>query len=326
MKDRGIRSERRISAPGSLPPLPELTRGVLILPGYWIPAVRAAAVWGNRRSRATILMTESNYFDHRRFFPLEIVKGAWIRARFDGVFAGGASSADYMCYLGVASSKIWRGYDVVDNEHFARAASSVRTSASTNRLRLDLPQSYFLYVGRFAKEKNLEKLLLAYARYRSGAGTSPWSLVLVGDGEERDALRARERTLGLQGVKWVGYQPYDELPAYMALAGALILPSRREPWGLVVNEAMACGLPVIVSARCGCIYDLVWPGENGCVVDPNNPSDMSDALLLIASDRVDRVEMGAASERIIASYSPETWSRALCDCVIRTRERRANRR
>jgi 1,2-diacylglycerol 3-alpha-glucosyltransferase len=94
-------------------------------------------------------------------------------------------------------------------------------------------------------------------------------LVVCGDGDLRPRLHALARELGLeQRVHWPGFVQYPDLPVYYALADAFILASTIEPWGLVVNEAMACGLPVLVSDRCGCAPDLVPEGQNGFTFKP----------------------------------------------------------
>src|SRR5206468_501416 len=101
-----------------------------------------------------------------------------------------------------------------------------------------------------------------YARYRMAAGPGAWSLVVLGDGVLRGDLEQLRTELNLgDHVLFPGFKQYDELPAYYGLATAFIHASMVEPWGLVVNEAMAAGLPVLVSARCGCAWDLVEEGR-----------------------------------------------------------------
>ena len=110
-------------------------------------------------------------------------------------------------------------------------------------------------------------------------------------------------------ITFVGHKSIEDLPLFYADAGCFVLPSTREPWGLVVNEAMASGLPVIVSSRCGCADDLVDDGSNGFIVDPTNEAEMAVAFSRISSlDPFDRNRMGARSREIIADYSPQRWA------------------
>jgi len=126
-------------------------------------------------------------------------------------------------------------------------------------------------------------------------------------------VKRRAAPLGRR-VRFCGFQQLDRLPAYYGLAQALVLPSVSESWGLAVNEAMASGLPVIVSRQCGCATDLVFPGLNGAIVDPYDPRDIARAIIEIASDRQRRLDYGAASCRIIETFSLDMWSKGLIGC------------
>jgi glycosyltransferase involved in cell wall biosynthesis len=159
------------------------------------------------------------------------------------------------------------------------------------------------------------------AEYRRGAGADAWGLLLVGSGPELAALE--RRALEMRGsVAVTGFRQLDRLFEVYAAASALILPSTSEPWGLVINEAMACGLPILASERAGATLDLVFPGVNGYVFDPESPTDMLAAIVRMSSDRVDRTAMGFASQCIIANYTLETWAAALSDCIDVTLGRR----
>src|SRR5690606_15009969 len=117
-----------------------------------------------------------------------------------------------------------------------------------------LPNRYILASGRFIPKKDFASLILALGLYRERLGrdkSGAWELVILGDGEEREALQQLRDQLDLQGVVHLpGFRGYDDLPTYYALADAFVHPSQREQWGLVVNEAMACGLPVIATEKC----------------------------------------------------------------------------
>src|SRR5439155_11820127 len=108
-----------------------------------------------------------------------------------------------------------------------------------------------------------------------------------------------------------GFQQYDELPAYYGLASAFIHASTVEQWGLVVNEAMAAGLPVLVSERCGCAADLVEAGVNGFTFDPWQPEALARLMLKLAASETERLRMGGASRGIIANGSAERFGEGL---------------
>ena len=178
------------------------------------------------------------------------------------------------------------------------------------------PSAYFLTSCRFVPEKNLLRLLAGYARYRQ-AVPDAWDLVLLGDGPLAGQIRSTLNQLGLEGsVHLPGFKQYEELPAYYALAGAFVLPSVSEPWGLVVNEAMAAGIPVLVSARCGCAQDLVHDGRNGWTFDPFDVEGLAALMARVSQLTPEqRLEMGCASQEIIARWKPETFAEGLWRAV-----------
>ena len=198
---------------------------------------------------------------------------------------------------------------MVDNDFFASASAELRAGDAQHlREEAILPPDYFLYVGRFAPEKNLPFLLRAYARYRL---TFPdgWRLVMVGDGPLREELHQIAQAEGLTDVIWAGFKQSPELPRYYTFASCFILPSVLEPWGLVVNEAMASGLPVLASRRCGCATDLVVDAKNGFTFDPGSVEGLADLMNVMSSiPEGARAAMGGASTEIISRWSPALFA------------------
>ena len=306
--------------------LSELDPQVVLVPGYYtLPAV-AAAVWARVHRRASVLMTESTAYDHPRVAWKEALKGAALRLLFGWAVCGGKDHVAYLRQLGFRDDRTVGFYDVVDNGFFRDGVAALRAAGTSADS--DLPAApYFLYVGRFAPEKNVLGLLRSWLQYRRQGGT--WPLVLVGDGPEMPAICAVITDANVaDAVLLPGLKASAELLPFYAHAGCFVLPSTREPWGLVVNEAMAAGLPVIVSNRCGCAADLVAgePGgvSNGIVFDPamsdaasgsaniSMSIDLTAALRHIASlSEAERARMGRASSERIAGYTPERFGLAV---------------
>jgi glycosyltransferase involved in cell wall biosynthesis len=118
-----------------------------------------------------------------------------------------------------------------------------------------------------------------------------------------------------------GFKQYPELPNYYGLASAFVLPSISETWGLVVNEAMASGLPVLVSDRCGCAPDLVRDGTNGFTFDPYSVEEIASAMLRVwKMEDGELKRMGAESSRIIAAWGPERFVSGLELAVVKALE------
>ena len=286
--------------------LNQLKPAAVLVPGYYtLPAI-SAMLWARLHGKRAILMSESTRGDHPRKRLTEAVKGAFLTRAFHAVITGGKRQAAYMKELGFCDANMAGLYDVVGNEYFAEQADYCRER--TSREQWKLPERYFVYVGRLAPEKNIGALIAAFAQYRRSGGLL--SLVLVGDGPEASALRQQAVSLGVADhVVFAGLKDTREIGPYYAFAEWFILPSWLDPWGLVVNEAMAAGLPVLVSDRCGCSDDLVEEGQNGFTFNPAQPDTLLRLLLRTSElSTARRHAMAQRSRDIIARYSPHLWA------------------
>lgn len=134
-------------------------------------------------------------------------------------------------------------------------------------------------------------------------------MIILGTGPDEDELRKQVAEASIPEVVFAGFQQFDQLIAYYAFAGAFIHPALQEQWGLVVNEAMACGLPIGVSKTVGAAYDLVEDGVNGFKFDPNEMSSIEGALTRLAADPDHRERMANSSREIIQSWTPEHFAK-----------------
>ena len=301
--------------------LTQFDPAVVAIPGWSHPAALAALLWCLRRQRPAVLMSESTAFDQRRRWWREALKRRIVAAA-SAALAGGAPQGAYLRALGLRGDAVFLGYDAVDNDYFAEQSARVRKLADPARARLKVPERYFLASGRFVPKKNLTRLVDAYALYRRRIGAQAWHLVLLGDGELRAELQRRIARADLASdVSLPGFAQYEELPTYYGLAGAFVHASTTEQWGLVVNEAMASGLPVLVSDRCGCAPDLVREGVNGFTFDPYDPGQLAGLMLKVSSDQGDREAMGRASREIIKDWGPERFADGLMEAVEVARSR-----
>lgn len=278
----------------------------VVVPAYSTPEAQAGLVWARDRRRPAVVMTATGRQDAPRSPWRERVKHA-IVSQFDAALAGGSPQARYIRELGIPNERIFTPYNVVDNDFFAREASIARSNPAAYR---HLPglgsgRSFFIASGRFIECKNFATLLHAYAWYRrSEHADDPWDLIILGDGPMRVDLAALAGDIAPPGaVTLAGYRQIDEIAAYYALAGALVHASTVDAWGLVVNEAMAAGLPVLVSRTAGAAEDLVADGVNGFTFDPADPRQIADRMRHVAAPGTDRRTMGQLSRERVSRWS-----------------------
>jgi 1,2-diacylglycerol 3-alpha-glucosyltransferase len=319
--------------------LDEIKPQVVVVPGWIFADALNALLWCAETNTPAVVMSESTAWDEPRKFWKEWLKSKLVKICATGL-AGGTPHADYLAQLGLTRDRIFLGYDIVDNGYFSGRAAEVRSQKSEVRSQYGLPEKYFLASARFVEKKNLFWLVQAYARYRelvqeskvgmaeiSSASQSavdarqpvivPWNLVILGDGPLRESLNSQLSVLNLHDhVRLPGFKQYDELPVFFGLAEAFVHASTVEQWGLVVNEAMASGLSVLISNRCGCARDLVQEGVNGSTFDPCNVEELAQKMLQLSILNSSQLStMGAASQRIISDWGPERFANGLYNAV-----------
>ena len=252
-----------------------------------------------------------------RVWLKEAVKRRRVR-RFSAGLVGGPRHCDYLVDLGMPRDRIAFGYNAVDNVLYATRAEAARCSPEARHGLPEVP--YFLAVSRFAPEKNLPRLVRAFARYRKAAPEGQgWDLVLCGGGPGADEVEAAIAASGVgQAIHRPGFLQADELSRWYAFASAFVHPSVMEPWGLVVNEAAACGLPLLVSERAGCVETLVPDpsGTTGKRFDPRDIEAMAANLSAMADlPEADRIAMGRRAAAVVAEWGPERFARGTLEAL-----------
>ncbi len=287
--------------------LNEINPDALVIAGYANPAMLSALAWCLLHRKPAVLMSESEEDDAERRWGKETFK-KWVLTRYKAAIVGGQPHKRYLVKLGMAREAIFLGYDVVGNESFH--------PGKIKCLPKKLDKNYFLSSNRFIPKKNLFFLLSAYSAYRQAVGSDAWDLVLCGDGSLRPQIEQHIIELEIKDfVHLPGFLQQDELLPYFAHASCFIHASIQEQWGLVVNEAMAAGLPVLVSNRCGCFEDLIVEGVNGFGFDPENTQELTNLMVKMSSGAVDLQGMGQASLEHIQKFSPDYFAQSLIQAV-----------
>jgi len=294
--------------------LQRLKPDCLCVSGWGLTVGQAALLASFEQRIPVVLCSDSNEFDELRRWHKEWIKRR-IVSRCASSFVAGTTAAEYISKLG--GGECVTGYDVVDNAHFERV------TGRPDGLPKILDQgSWFLACARFERKKNLLRLVQAYASYRQRcqqAKETPWQLVIAGDGAMRSEL---ERLIGQHGLRedvvLLGAVPYGSMPWLYQNCCAFVHASTMEQWGLVVNEAMAAGAPLLLSNRCGCAVDLLQGGENGFLLDPFDMADISQKMWEIHALPIERRQaFGALSRKIIAEWRPTRFSEALQEAIAK---------
>jgi len=297
-----------------------LSPDVVFLPGWSFDLCEKVLRWTKHHKLPVVVMSESKYDDEPRYWWKEKLKSWLYLRKFDGALVGGNAHAAYVAQLGIPMSRIFKGYDAVDNDHFARYADDARAHEMMVRsLHPKMtPRPYFMAAFRLMARKNAVSLLVAYVDYCHRLSTEAWDLVICGSGEQREELVAiiHERKLSTK-VHLVGFLPYHEVGHWYGLAQAFIHPALKEQWGLVINEACAAGLPVLCSNKVGAAPDLVHDGVNGFIFNPTDVEDLTSCMVKIHQvGNRKRKHMGLESRRLAATCAPEVFGRSVVAAAI----------
>lgn len=218
-----------------------------------------------------------------------------------------SDNRDYYKFYGASENQLFFTPYAVDNSFFQKQSRKSEEELAILKKKLGLIDDIpiILYAGKLMKRKNPLLLLEAYANLSKNAN-KPISayLLYIGSGEERLKLEKRIKEMGLEDmVKLLGFKNQTELPAYFALCDLFVLPSHKEPFGLVINEVMNAGKAIISTNEVGASRDLVHNGRNGFVVPAGNINALTDALKLALSNRIKLAEMGNESKKIIDNWN-----------------------
>jgi glycosyltransferase involved in cell wall biosynthesis len=296
---------------------------VVVVSGWSTFASQAAVAWCRAHSVPYVLLVESNERDARPGWR-RTVKGAVVPAVLRGaveVLVVGTLARESMLARGARPDRISLVADTIDVGEFAEAFDRLlpRREALRAEAGLEPDDVVVLSVARLAPEKGVDTLVRAVAH----AGDPRLVLALAGSGSEREPLQALAAGVGVRLVVLPDV-PWERIVERFVLADVFALLSRHEPWGVVVNEAAACGLPLVVSDRVGAAFDLVRNGVNGAIVPADDPAGAGEAIRAYASDAERRRAAGAASRELMRDWGYEPSIENLVRVACRVAGRRAD--
>ena len=272
----------------------------------------------------------------RTAFWVEVTFDSWVRRRWwkealkrqvfprlDGVITAGLDGRRFAERYGVPTERIHLVRHAIDVDHFVDGRRRWGPERNEVRSELGLAGTVYLYVGRLhRRQKGLDDLVSAFRRLQAEQG-QPVSLLLVGDGPDEATLRSATRDLA--GVVFAGFRQKPDLPRLYAAADVFVFPTLGDPYGLVVDEAMAAGLPVISTTAAGEIGERVLSETNGFLVPPGSPDRLLTAMQMLRDDGALRSRMGVQSSRLIAGHTPDRWAadfELAVEAILRTRSAR----
>jgi len=287
----------------------------VILPGYfyftaWIAI--AAAKWAGT---PILFVTDSHGLrSWNAQSPWKLRIKRWLVPRIfslaNAILVSSSGGVEYLQSLGFSRERIFLVPTSVDNDWWTGQASKVDRNATRATWKIPVDGTVVLFCAKLQRWKGPLDLLQAFAR----TNVPNSYLVYAGDGPERKNLERRAAELGLADrLRFLGFVNQSLLPSVYCASDLFVLPSLFEPFGLVVNEAMLCGLPVAVSDRVGAKFDLVRPEENGYVFPAGDVEALAAILREILSDPQRRARMGAAARRRMDTWSPREYT----DGVVR---------
>jgi glycosyltransferase involved in cell wall biosynthesis len=228
--------------------------------------------------------------------------GAFYKS-FDGFLAIGSANKAFYLSMDVPNEKITVVPYTVDNERFTSMSQLTVEERKALRREINISESRpaILYASKFMRRKHPDDLLRA-AQTLVAEGLE-FDLVMVGSGEMEAELKAMAKRLGLSNAVFPGFINQQKLPRIFGACDIFVLPSEDEPWGLVVNEAMCAGLPIIASSEVGCVSDLLCEGENGYSFTTGDIDGLAAALRSLVVNRRLRESQSNKSREIISQWS-----------------------
>jgi glycosyltransferase involved in cell wall biosynthesis len=228
--------------------------------------------------------------------------------RVNATLGSGEESRAFAASFGIPASNALCLQHSIDVQHYMKGHSASLPDRSRLRAELGLIGTTIIYVGRLWWGKGINYLLNAFEIVQQQSA-APVSLLLVGDGPEEANLRQQCAERNIRNVVFAGFHQKPDLPRYYALADIFVFPTLGDPYGLVVDEAMACSLPIISTSAAGEIRDRVEEGINGYVVPPEDSQTLAARMLHLVNNPELRQRMGKVSAEKIAGHTPEQWAK-----------------
>jgi glycosyltransferase involved in cell wall biosynthesis len=280
---------------------------VVVLPGYFDPSTWLIYFYCSLVGIKTIMFLDSGETDNKKVWYKEFIKKSIVSIT-NGFLSIGPATDEYLLKLGAKKSQILMSRNALDNDEIRKQFELAQLTRAERKQALGLSPFNFVFVGRLIEFKNLFIMLEAYQKAAENhPDGSQWGFLIIGDGPLEEDLKAFVSQKSMKNVHFLPPCEWQEVPRNIALGDVLVLASYSEPWGFVVNEALICGKPVIISNHCGSASSLVKEGKNGngYTFSPYNTLELADKMALMMSNKDKFEAMGKKGLEIIKDFSPE---------------------
>lgn len=290
---------------------------IIILSGYESSSYWLALIYAKFLGKKLIFWNGSTLESSRsNNFLINTFRRLFIK-NADTYLTYGTRAKEFLIHYGARPKRIVVGCNTVDIDYFIKESSQLASRKEEIKKEKGYPSKVILFSGQLIPRKNLNVLLEAF----KGIDKDDVGLIVLGDGPLKNKYLEWCQKNQLKNVFFEGFRPIEELPKYYTAADILVMPSLREVWGVVVNEAMACGLPVVVSSRAGVAPDLVKEGGNGYIFDPRDSQRLKEILEELLNNDSLRNEMGKGSVAIIKNYGLDFYTKQCIKAVEKTRNK-----
>lgn len=289
---------------------------VIVVTGYESPAYWAALVWSKIFRKKFVLWSGSTLTSGtmRNFF-VNSVRKIFIK-NADAYLSYGTLAKEFLIFHGAQPEKIIVGCNAVDVEWLKRENQRLVSEKERIKKQKGFPRLNILFSGQLIPRKGLPVLLDAFHKINN----TDIGLIVLGEGHEKEKYQKYCSENKIKNVFFEGYQPPEKLPEYYAIADVFVLPSQREVWGLVVNEAMVCRLPVICSEYAGIARDLMQDGVNGYIFNPHSIDSLFEKLQKILFNETLRRNMGEKAFEKIVLCTSELYAQRFIESAMLSRE------
>jgi glycosyltransferase involved in cell wall biosynthesis len=273
-------------------------------------------IWACWQTHTPVMVRSDSHLQTERSPAKRAVKWPfyrWFIPRIDGCLAAGQWSRDYFLHYGASADRVFIVPHVVDTAYFRRQAEELKGQRDVLRTRwgLDAATRVFLFAGKFTSIKRPHDFVRAVGdAARTG---SPVAGLMAGDGPERFSCEAFVRSNKIP-ISFTGFLNQSEIAQAYIAADVLVLPSETETWGLVANEAMACGVPCFVSDAVGCGPDLIVEGETGHIFRKGDTAALTSLMVSSAKDEAllkvmsERVKLKAEEYSVAKGVEAMMWA------------------